>query len=202
MNQTTVAHYLAGRIADAGVRHVFMVTGGGAMFLNDAFAFQDRLAPCSATTNRPARWPPKLCAHHRRPRHDQRHHRPRAASTRSTASSAPGPTRFPCWSSPARSSAPPASPPRLCRACASWATRKARSSRWRAASPSTRRRRRAEDIAWHLDQALHLATTAGPGRSGWTSHRRAERASTRQRCAAGRRQPAPPLVPPNPRSTR
>jgi acetolactate synthase-1/2/3 large subunit len=45
MNQTTVAHYLAGRIADAGVRHVFMVTGGGAMFLNDALAFQDRLAP-------------------------------------------------------------------------------------------------------------------------------------------------------------
>jgi acetolactate synthase-1/2/3 large subunit len=44
MNQTTVAHYLAGRIADAGVRHVFMVTGGGAMFLNDALAFQDRLA--------------------------------------------------------------------------------------------------------------------------------------------------------------
>jgi acetolactate synthase-1/2/3 large subunit len=44
MNQTTVANYLAGRIADAGVRHVFMVTGGGAMFLNDALAFQDRLA--------------------------------------------------------------------------------------------------------------------------------------------------------------
>ncbi len=45
MTSTTVARYLAGRLAEAGVRHVFMVTGGGAMFLNDAFAFQDGLAP-------------------------------------------------------------------------------------------------------------------------------------------------------------
>lgn len=45
MNQTTVAHYLAERIADTSVHHVFMVTGGGAMFLNDAFAFHDRLTP-------------------------------------------------------------------------------------------------------------------------------------------------------------
>jgi acetolactate synthase-1/2/3 large subunit len=33
-----VADYVAARLADAGVRHVFMVTGGGAMHLNDAFA--------------------------------------------------------------------------------------------------------------------------------------------------------------------
>jgi acetolactate synthase I/II/III large subunit len=45
MNPTTVAHYLTERIAEAGVRHVFMVTGGGAMFLNDALAFQERLTP-------------------------------------------------------------------------------------------------------------------------------------------------------------
>ncbi len=45
MNSLTVAHYLAQRIADTGVSHLFMVTGGGAMFLNDAFAFQDRLTP-------------------------------------------------------------------------------------------------------------------------------------------------------------
>jgi acetolactate synthase-1/2/3 large subunit len=31
-----VADYIAGRLADAGLRHVFMVTGGGAMHLNDA----------------------------------------------------------------------------------------------------------------------------------------------------------------------
>lgn len=45
MSQTTVAQYLARRIAETGVRHVFMVTGGGAMFLNDALAHQDGLAP-------------------------------------------------------------------------------------------------------------------------------------------------------------
>lgn len=45
MTSSTVAHYVARRIAEAGARHVFMVTGGGAMFLNDAFAFQDHLVP-------------------------------------------------------------------------------------------------------------------------------------------------------------
>jgi acetolactate synthase-1/2/3 large subunit len=33
-----VADYIAARLADAGLRHVFMVTGGGAMHLNDALA--------------------------------------------------------------------------------------------------------------------------------------------------------------------
>ena len=45
MSATTIAHYVAQRIAEAGVRHIFMVTGGGAMFLNDALAHQDGLAP-------------------------------------------------------------------------------------------------------------------------------------------------------------
>jgi acetolactate synthase-1/2/3 large subunit len=45
MSTTTLAQYLAGRAADFGVRHIFMVTGGGAMFLNDAFAHQDGLVP-------------------------------------------------------------------------------------------------------------------------------------------------------------
>jgi acetolactate synthase-1/2/3 large subunit len=35
---TTVAQYLAKRIAEQGSRHAFMVTGGGSMFLNDALA--------------------------------------------------------------------------------------------------------------------------------------------------------------------
>ena len=34
-----VAQYLADRVAAAGVKHVFTLTGGGAMFLNDAFGF-------------------------------------------------------------------------------------------------------------------------------------------------------------------
>lgn len=33
-----VSEYIAHRLANEGVKHVFMLTGGGAMFLNDAFA--------------------------------------------------------------------------------------------------------------------------------------------------------------------
>src|SRR5688572_1599786 len=39
-----VADYIAMRIADYGVRHVFMISGGGAMHLNDAFGTNPRLA--------------------------------------------------------------------------------------------------------------------------------------------------------------
>jgi acetolactate synthase-1/2/3 large subunit len=42
---TTVATYLAQRFAASGHRHTFMVTGGGAMFLNDAFSHQAGLTP-------------------------------------------------------------------------------------------------------------------------------------------------------------
>lgn len=40
-----VANYLATRVVQEGVSHVFMVTGGGAMFLNDALAHQNGLIP-------------------------------------------------------------------------------------------------------------------------------------------------------------
>jgi acetolactate synthase-1/2/3 large subunit len=42
---TTVASHLAQRLSQHGARHVFMVTGGGAMFLNDAFAHEPGLTP-------------------------------------------------------------------------------------------------------------------------------------------------------------
>ena len=42
---TTVAAYLAQCLAANGARHVFMVTGGGAMFLNDAFTHEPGLTP-------------------------------------------------------------------------------------------------------------------------------------------------------------
>src|SRR5689334_18763258 len=45
-----VADYIARTLADRGVRHIFMVTGGGAMFLNDALAHEPRLR--------------YVCAHH------------------------------------------------------------------------------------------------------------------------------------------
>jgi len=38
-----VADYIAGRLADEGVRHVFLLTGGGAMFLNNAFGQEKRI---------------------------------------------------------------------------------------------------------------------------------------------------------------
>lgn len=39
-----VADYIARIVADSGIRHVFMVTGGGAMHLNDAFGNEPRLS--------------------------------------------------------------------------------------------------------------------------------------------------------------
>ena len=38
-----VADYIARRAADAGITQVFMITGGGAMHLNDAFGKEPRL---------------------------------------------------------------------------------------------------------------------------------------------------------------
>src|SRR5438046_5380546 len=40
-----VAQFVARHLADLGVRHVFMLTGGGAMFLNDAFGNEPRITP-------------------------------------------------------------------------------------------------------------------------------------------------------------
>ena len=40
-----VAQYIARFLAERGVRHVFTLTGGGAMFLNDAIAYEGRLQP-------------------------------------------------------------------------------------------------------------------------------------------------------------
>ncbi len=40
-----VAQFIARFLAERGVRHVFTLTGGGAMFLNDAIAYEGRLQP-------------------------------------------------------------------------------------------------------------------------------------------------------------
>jgi acetolactate synthase-1/2/3 large subunit len=42
---TIVATYLAQRLAELGVRHAFLVTGGGAMFLNDGLSHHPAIAP-------------------------------------------------------------------------------------------------------------------------------------------------------------
>ncbi len=41
----SVADYLMSRLADAGLRRAFLVTGGAAMFLNDALRRESRLSP-------------------------------------------------------------------------------------------------------------------------------------------------------------
>ena len=38
-----VADFIAKTIANHGIRHVFIVTGGGAMFLNNAFGSENRI---------------------------------------------------------------------------------------------------------------------------------------------------------------
>ena len=40
-----VSDYIAARLAEHGVRHVFMITGGGAMHLNDALTRNPSLTP-------------------------------------------------------------------------------------------------------------------------------------------------------------
>ena len=40
-----VADYIAQRAVDFGAQHVFLVTGGGAMHLNDAFTRHKALTP-------------------------------------------------------------------------------------------------------------------------------------------------------------
>ncbi|MBK9350611.1 MAG: thiamine pyrophosphate-binding protein [Sulfuritalea sp.] len=42
---TTVARYVADRLSASGASHVFLVTGGGAMFLNDALCHEPGLTP-------------------------------------------------------------------------------------------------------------------------------------------------------------
>jgi acetolactate synthase I/II/III large subunit len=44
-NKMRVADYIAQRCVEAGARHVFLVTGGGAMHLNDAFGRNKSLTP-------------------------------------------------------------------------------------------------------------------------------------------------------------
>ena len=45
MTKMRVADYIAQRCVEAGARHVFLVTGGGAMHLNDAFGRHPELTP-------------------------------------------------------------------------------------------------------------------------------------------------------------
>ena len=50
-----VADYIWRSLADRGVDHVFLVTGGGAMHLNDALGLEPRIR--YVCTSRHAQWP-------------------------------------------------------------------------------------------------------------------------------------------------
>jgi acetolactate synthase-1/2/3 large subunit len=43
MSTMKLSHYVVGRLADWGVRHIFMITGGGAMHLNDSIGRESRI---------------------------------------------------------------------------------------------------------------------------------------------------------------
>jgi acetolactate synthase-1/2/3 large subunit len=43
MTKVKLSHYVIGRLADWGVRHIFMITGGGAMHLNDSIGREPRI---------------------------------------------------------------------------------------------------------------------------------------------------------------
>ena len=43
MSQMRVADYIVERLAEHGIGHVFMVTGGAAMHLNDAFGRESKI---------------------------------------------------------------------------------------------------------------------------------------------------------------
>ena len=51
-----LSQYIMGKLADWGVRDVFLVTGGGAMHLNDALAREPGFITCVTTTNKPRPW--------------------------------------------------------------------------------------------------------------------------------------------------
>ena len=52
-----VADYIAQFIEQLGVKHVFMVTGGGMMFLSDGVAANKNLSRFLPIMNRPLPWP-------------------------------------------------------------------------------------------------------------------------------------------------
>jgi len=54
-----LSDYLIGQLADWGVRHIFLVTGGGAMHLNDSIGKEARIQFVCNHHEQASRWPPK-----------------------------------------------------------------------------------------------------------------------------------------------
>jgi acetolactate synthase-1/2/3 large subunit len=164
MQQHTVATYLAQRLASAGSRHVFMVTGGGAMFLNDAFAHLPGLDP--------------VCFHHEQAAAMAAEAYARIAEFPPVLNVTTGPGGinalngvFGAWTDSVPMIVVSGQVKRAtCLATAPVPGLRQLGDQEGEIVPMARGItkyaavvKRAEDIAWHLDQALHQALTGRPG---------------------------------------
>jgi acetolactate synthase-1/2/3 large subunit len=161
---TTVANYLAQRLTTNGQRHAFVVTGGGAMFLNDALSHQVGLMPLFFHHEQAAAMAAEAYA------------RIAAAPALLNVTTGPGGINalngvFGAWTD----SIPMIIVSGQVKRTTCLATTPVPGLRQlgdqendiiamvRSISKYAALVDRAEDIAWHLDQALHLATTGRPG---------------------------------------
>lgn len=161
---TTVATYIAQRLANENPRHVFLVTGGGAMFLNDAVYHQSGLTPVCFHHEQAAAMAAEACA--------------RIAGTPPILNVTTGPGGinalngvFGAWTD----SVPMIVISGQVKRATCLATTPVPGLRQlgdqegeivpmvRGITKYAAMVERAEDIAWHLDQALHLAVSERPG---------------------------------------
>lgn len=54
--QKKVSNYIAEKLLESGITDVFLITGGGAMHLDDALGHQEGLHCMYITMNRPVPW--------------------------------------------------------------------------------------------------------------------------------------------------
>lgn len=161
---TTVAQYLAQRLAGHGLRHVFLVTGGGAMFLNDALCHQAGITPVFFHHEQAAAMAAEAYA--------------RIAATPPVLNVTTGPGGinamngvYGAWTDSIpmivisgqvkRATCLATSPVAGLRQLGDQEGEPVRMAH--AITKYAGVVERAEDIAWHLDQALHLATSGRPG---------------------------------------
>ena len=160
----TVATYLAQRLAANGQRHAFLVTGGGAMFLNDALCHQAGITPVFFHHEQAAAMAAEAYA--------------RIAATPPVLNVTTGPGGinalngvFGAWTDSIpmivisgqvkRATCLATSPVPGLRQLGDQESEPIRMVH--AITKYAAVVERAEDIAWHLDQALHLATSGRPG---------------------------------------
>ncbi len=161
---TTVAQYLAQRLATHGLRHAFLVTGGGAMFLNDALCHQAGITPVFFHHEQAAAMAAEAYA--------------RIAATPPVLNVTTGPGGinamngvYGAWTDSIpmivisgqvkRATCLATSPVQGLRQLGDQESEPVRMAQ--AITKYAAVVERAEDIAWHLDQALHLATSGRPG---------------------------------------